>query len=120
MSAEPQRNRWKTPALIAIIASAIWWSVAGQCSLRRAVLLVANLLGHLAKEIDGEDHLAAQIADRDRPHGSPTFFRPATNPEAKLGLLRDIAAQRGTSVRTVQRAWEKARLILFEGLNESP
>jgi hypothetical protein len=41
MSAEPQRNRWKTPALIAIIASAIWWSVAGQCSLRRAVLLVA-------------------------------------------------------------------------------
>lgn len=34
--------------------------------------------------------------------------------------FEDIAAQRGTSVRTVQRAWEKARLILFEGLNESP
>jgi RNA polymerase sigma factor (TIGR02999 family) len=33
--------------------------------------------------------------------------------------FEDIAAQRGTSVRTVQRAWEKARLILFEGLNES-
>jgi RNA polymerase sigma factor (TIGR02999 family) len=33
--------------------------------------------------------------------------------------FEDIASQRGTSVRTVQREWEKARLILFEGLNES-
>jgi RNA polymerase sigma factor (TIGR02999 family) len=31
--------------------------------------------------------------------------------------LEDIAALRGTSVRTVQRDWEKARIILFEGLN---
>jgi RNA polymerase sigma factor (TIGR02999 family) len=33
--------------------------------------------------------------------------------------FEDIAAQRGLSVRTVQREWEKARVILFEGLNES-
>jgi RNA polymerase sigma factor (TIGR02999 family) len=33
--------------------------------------------------------------------------------------FEDIAAQRGTSVRTVQRDWEKARLILFDGLNEA-
>lgn len=32
--------------------------------------------------------------------------------------FEDIAAQRRTSVRTVQRDWEKARLILFRGLNE--
>jgi RNA polymerase sigma factor (TIGR02999 family) len=31
--------------------------------------------------------------------------------------LEDIAALRGVSVRTVQRDWEKARVILFEGLN---
>jgi RNA polymerase sigma factor (TIGR02999 family) len=31
--------------------------------------------------------------------------------------FEDIAAQRGTSVRTVQRDWEKARVILFAGLN---
>jgi RNA polymerase sigma factor (TIGR02999 family) len=31
--------------------------------------------------------------------------------------FEDIAAPRGTSVRTVQRDWEKARVILFEGLN---
>lgn len=30
--------------------------------------------------------------------------------------FEDIAAQRGTSVRTVQRDWEKARMILFAGL----
>lgn len=34
--------------------------------------------------------------------------------------FEDIAAQRGTSVRTVQRDWEKARVILFDGLNELP
>jgi RNA polymerase sigma factor (TIGR02999 family) len=33
--------------------------------------------------------------------------------------FEDIAAQRKTSVRTVQRDWEKARLILFGGLTES-
>ena len=33
--------------------------------------------------------------------------------------FEDIAAQRGTSPRTVMRDWEKARLILFKGLNES-
>jgi RNA polymerase sigma factor (TIGR02999 family) len=32
--------------------------------------------------------------------------------------FEDIAAQRGSSLRTVQRDWEKARLILFTGLNE--
>ena len=32
----------------------------------------------------------------------------------------EIAAQRGTSMRTVMRDWEKARLILFRGLNELP
>lgn len=32
--------------------------------------------------------------------------------------FEDIAAQRQISVRTVQRDWEKARLILFGGLNE--
>jgi RNA polymerase sigma factor (TIGR02999 family) len=31
--------------------------------------------------------------------------------------FEDIAAQRGSSVRTVQRDWEKARVILFAGLN---
>src|ERR1700723_3538681 len=31
----------------------------------------------------------------------------------------DIAAQRGSSLRTVLRDWEKARLILFTGLNEA-
>jgi RNA polymerase sigma factor (TIGR02999 family) len=31
--------------------------------------------------------------------------------------FEEIAAQRGTSARTVQRDWEKARLILFDGLN---
>ena len=30
----------------------------------------------------------------------------------------DIAAQRGSSLRTVLRDWEKARLILFTGMNE--
>lgn len=34
--------------------------------------------------------------------------------------FEEIAAQRGTSVRTVQRDWEKARVILFDGLNELP
>jgi RNA polymerase sigma factor (TIGR02999 family) len=33
--------------------------------------------------------------------------------------FEDIAAQRGTSVRTVQRDWEKARVILFDGLNDA-
>ena len=32
--------------------------------------------------------------------------------------FEDIAAQRGSSLRTVMRDWEKARLILFTGLNE--
>jgi RNA polymerase sigma factor (TIGR02999 family) len=31
----------------------------------------------------------------------------------------DIALQRGTSLRTVMRDWEKARVILFKELNES-
>jgi RNA polymerase sigma factor (TIGR02999 family) len=31
--------------------------------------------------------------------------------------FEEIAAQRGDSARTVQRDWEKARLILFDGLN---
>jgi RNA polymerase sigma factor (TIGR02999 family) len=31
--------------------------------------------------------------------------------------FEDIAAQRGTSARTVQRDWEKARLILFQRLH---
>jgi len=33
--------------------------------------------------------------------------------------LEEIAAQRGVSVRTVQREWEKARLLLFKGLSDS-
>jgi RNA polymerase sigma factor (TIGR02999 family) len=33
--------------------------------------------------------------------------------------FEDIAAQRGSSVRTVQRDWEKARTILFDGLNDT-
>jgi len=33
--------------------------------------------------------------------------------------FEDIAAQRGTSLRTVMRDWEKARLILFKELNEA-
>jgi RNA polymerase sigma factor (TIGR02999 family) len=33
--------------------------------------------------------------------------------------FEEIAAQRGISVRTVQRDWEKARLILFKGLNDA-
>jgi RNA polymerase sigma factor (TIGR02999 family) len=32
--------------------------------------------------------------------------------------FEDIAAQRGSSLRTVLRDWEKARLILFAGLNQ--
>jgi RNA polymerase sigma factor (TIGR02999 family) len=32
--------------------------------------------------------------------------------------FEDIAAQRGTSVRTVQRDWEKARVILFQQLKD--
>jgi RNA polymerase sigma factor (TIGR02999 family) len=32
----------------------------------------------------------------------------------------EIAAQRGTSVRTVQRDWEKARLMLFTQLSGAP
>jgi RNA polymerase sigma factor (TIGR02999 family) len=34
--------------------------------------------------------------------------------------FEDIAAQRGTSLRTVQRDWEKARVILFHQLKDSP
>jgi RNA polymerase sigma factor (TIGR02999 family) len=33
--------------------------------------------------------------------------------------FEDIAAQRGASLRTVMRDWEKARLILFKGLADS-
>jgi RNA polymerase sigma factor (TIGR02999 family) len=33
--------------------------------------------------------------------------------------FEDIASQRGTSLRTVMRDWEKARLILFKELNET-
>jgi RNA polymerase sigma factor (TIGR02999 family) len=33
--------------------------------------------------------------------------------------FEEIANQRGTSVRTVQRDWEKARLILFDVLNDT-
>ena len=33
--------------------------------------------------------------------------------------FEDIASQRGVSLRTVMRDWEKARLILFKGLNET-
>ncbi len=33
--------------------------------------------------------------------------------------FEDIAAQRGTSTRTVQRDWEKARAILFQQLSNS-
>lgn len=32
--------------------------------------------------------------------------------------FEDIAAQRGTSTRTVQRDWEKARIILFQHLKD--
>jgi RNA polymerase sigma factor (TIGR02999 family) len=32
----------------------------------------------------------------------------------------EIAAQRGTSKRTVQRDWEKARMILFQELKDAP
>jgi RNA polymerase sigma factor (TIGR02999 family) len=32
--------------------------------------------------------------------------------------LEEIAAQRSTSMKTVQRDWEKARAILFQKLNE--
>ena len=34
--------------------------------------------------------------------------------------FREIAAVRGVSERTVQRDWEKARLILFQSLQVSP
>lgn len=34
--------------------------------------------------------------------------------------FEEIAAQRGMSKRTVQRDWEKARMILFQRLNDSP
>jgi RNA polymerase sigma factor (TIGR02999 family) len=34
--------------------------------------------------------------------------------------FEEIAAQRGTSKRTVQRDWEKARMMLFQQLNCSP
>jgi RNA polymerase sigma factor (TIGR02999 family) len=34
--------------------------------------------------------------------------------------LEEIAAQRGTSKRTIQRDWEKARIILFQHLNDFP
>lgn len=33
--------------------------------------------------------------------------------------FEEIAAQRGASLRTVMRDWEKARLILFKGLYET-
>ena len=33
--------------------------------------------------------------------------------------FEDIAAQRGTSKRTVQRDWEKARVVLFQQLTDS-
>jgi DNA-directed RNA polymerase specialized sigma24 family protein len=33
--------------------------------------------------------------------------------------FEEIAAQRGTSPRTIMRDWEKARLILFRELNET-
>lgn len=32
--------------------------------------------------------------------------------------FEDIAAQRGTSVRTVQRDWQKARLVLFQKMSD--
>jgi predicted DNA-binding protein (UPF0251 family) len=32
--------------------------------------------------------------------------------------FEDIAAQRGTSKKTIQRDWEKARVILFRQLTE--
>ena len=32
--------------------------------------------------------------------------------------LEEIAAQRGVSVRTLQREWDKARLLLFRGLSD--
>jgi len=34
--------------------------------------------------------------------------------------FEEIAAQRGISARTVQRDWEKARMILFEQLTDAP
>jgi RNA polymerase sigma factor (TIGR02999 family) len=34
--------------------------------------------------------------------------------------FEEIAAQRGISKRTVQRDWEKARMVLFQRLNGSP
>jgi RNA polymerase sigma factor (sigma-70 family) len=34
--------------------------------------------------------------------------------------FEEIAAQRGTSKRTVQRDWEKARMVLFQQLNCTP
>jgi RNA polymerase sigma factor (TIGR02999 family) len=34
--------------------------------------------------------------------------------------IEDIAAQRGTSPRTVERDWEKARAILFHQMQDSP
>jgi hypothetical protein len=33
--------------------------------------------------------------------------------------FEDIASQRGISLRTVMRDWEKARLILFKELSET-
>jgi RNA polymerase sigma factor (TIGR02999 family) len=33
--------------------------------------------------------------------------------------FEEIAAQRGTSERTIRRDWEKARLILFKGLDDA-
>ena len=34
--------------------------------------------------------------------------------------FEDIAAQRGTSKKTVQRDWEKARVLLFRQLSDAP
>jgi RNA polymerase sigma factor (TIGR02999 family) len=33
--------------------------------------------------------------------------------------FEDIAAQRGTSIRTIQRDWEKARIVLFQELKSA-
>lgn len=33
--------------------------------------------------------------------------------------FEDIAAQRGTSIRTIQRDWEKARIVLFQELKST-
>ena len=82
---------------------------------------------HLARHADGGDSRRAGDAratsvrrSTSWPSSSPSSPTSSTSSSSAASAVAEIAAMRGVSERTVQRQWEKARLLLFRALAARP